>query len=60
MIARLLQLYHRYRLQRISASAAIIGKLGGQARARKLREPIRQRAREIRDQLGLGADERLA
>jgi hypothetical protein len=37
-----------------------IGKLGGQARARQQREPIRERTRWLRERLGLPEDGRLA
>ena len=41
-------------------AAKYLGERGGAARARQLREPIRARAREIREQLGLPADARIA
>lgn len=34
-------------------AAAIIGRLGGKARAEKARAPIRAKCRAIRDELGL-------
>jgi hypothetical protein len=37
-----------------------IGRQGGQARARQQREPIRERARWLRGQIGLPEDGRLA
>jgi len=41
-------------------AAQILGRLGGKARAEQQREPIRAKAREIREQLGLEPDARLA
>jgi hypothetical protein len=40
-------------------AAAILGKLGGQERARRNREPIKAKARELREQLGLAPREEL-
>lgn len=37
-----------------------IGSLGGQARAAQIREPIRERTRWLREQIGLPEDGRLA
>lgn len=45
---------------RTHRAASTLGKLGGQARARKIREPIRARARLMREQMGLSPDARLA
>lgn len=40
-------------------AAAILGKLGGKARAAKARAPYLAKAREIRTQLNLSPDRRL-
>lgn len=44
----------------VASSASTLGKLGGAARARKLREPFRAKCREMREQLGMAPDARLA
>lgn len=41
-------------------AASILGQLGGQARAKQLREPIRETARQMRAELNLPPDPRLA
>lgn len=41
-------------------AAAILGRLGGQERARKARAPILAKASAIRRELGLDPDQRLA
>jgi hypothetical protein len=37
----------------VQEAAAIIGRLGGKARAEKARAPIRAKCRELRNQMGL-------
>jgi hypothetical protein len=41
-------------------AAAIIGRLGGKARAEQMRAPIRAKANQLREELGLAPDRRLA
>ena len=41
-------------------AASIIGRLGGQARARKLREPIISTTKQLRRECGLGEHRGLA
>ena len=43
-----------------SRAASELGRLGGRARAERAREPIKAKARQIREQCGLPADPRLA
>ena len=51
----------RFFRRRISPSRAAseLGKLGGKARAQQLREPIRAKARQLREERGLEPDARL-